>query len=165
MATRRRAALPDDARDDPPLDQRKLQRLVGYNCRRAYIPIQALFIERMGELQLRAVDYSVLVLIGANRDVTQKRLSRALAVSAPNLAVLLDKLEKRALIQRTPNPEDGRSQILDLTDEGRALLARAERVVGKLELDATAGLTADERVQLIGLLRKIYRPGEPVAGY
>lgn len=157
MATRRRAARADDSSEDPPLDQRRLQRLVGYNCRRAYLPIQALFVERMVAYGLRPVDYSVLTLIAANPAVTQKRLSRALAVSPPNLAVLVDKLDARGLIARAPNPDDGRSQILSLTGAGMALLGTVERVVTRLEIEATAHLSADERQQLIGLLQRIYQ--------
>lgn len=50
----------------------------------------------------------MLVLIAANERVTQKRLSRALNVSPPNLAVLLDRLQARKLVGRVPNPLDGR---------------------------------------------------------
>ena len=48
---------------DAPLDQGRLLGLVGYNCRRAYIPILGLFLERLAPLKLRPVDYSVLVLL------------------------------------------------------------------------------------------------------
>jgi DNA-binding MarR family transcriptional regulator len=42
---------------------------------------------------LRAVDFSVLSLLNANPDITQKRLSQAINVAPPNLAILLDRLE------------------------------------------------------------------------
>ena len=141
---------------DIPLDQSKLLGLVGYNCRRAYIPILSLFLQRLAPSKLRPVDFSVLMLLKSNSDVTQKRLSRAISVSPPNLAVLLDKLEARGLIARVPNPADKRSQMLHLTASGRELVTRAEKIVNRLELDATSVLSDAERGQLIGLLQKIF---------
>ena len=62
----------------------------------------------------------------------------ALDVSPPNLAVLLDRLAQRALVERLPNPDYGRSHLLALTAAGRTLLAHAEQVVVRLERDASA---------------------------
>lgn len=149
---------------DAPLDQSRLLGLVGYNCRRAYIPILSLFLARLEPLRLRPVDFSVLVLIAANEQVTQKRLSRALNVSPPNLAVLLDKLQARKLITRVPNPLDRRSQILHLTDHGRAVTGQAEAIVSDLELQATAALGDHERELLMKLLQRIFRPPSAAAG-
>ncbi len=141
---------------DAPLDQGRLLGLVGYNCRRAYIPILGLFLERLAPLKLRPVDYSVLVLLASNRQVTQKRLSLALNISPPNLAVLLDKLQARELITRVTNPSDRRSQMLHLTASGQALVEQAEVIVGQLEQDATAALSDDERQLLMKLLQRMF---------
>ena len=93
---------------DQPLDQEMLLSLVGYNCRRAYLSIMPLFHERMSEHELRAVDFSVLSLLHANPNITQKRLSNAINVSPPNLAILLDRLEGRGLLIRQRNPLEAR---------------------------------------------------------
>lgn len=159
--TRAKAATADTKPGKPadaPLDQSGLLGLVGYNCRRAYIPILSLFLERMAPLKLRPVDYSVLVLLRANGGVTQKRLSQALNVSPPNLAVLLDKLQDRGLLERVRNPEDKRSQILHLTTLGRETVDAAESQVERLERDATADLSEAERAQLIALLQRVFLP-------
>lgn len=148
---------------DTPLDQSRLLGLVGYNCRRAYLPILSLFLARLEPLRLRPVDFSVLVLIAANDRVTQKRLSRALNVSPPNLAVLLDRLQARKLVGRVPNPLDGRSQILHLTEHGRAVTGQAEAIVAELELQATAALDEHERELLMKLLQRIFTPPSAAA--
>jgi DNA-binding MarR family transcriptional regulator len=97
-----------------------------------------------------------------NPNITQKRLSQAIGVSPPNLAILLDRLEERGLLARRRNPLDKRSQILSLTPAGARLCARAERTASELEHDATAMLTEAERAQLLGLLQKIFvHAGEP----
>jgi DNA-binding MarR family transcriptional regulator len=143
---------------DQPLNQDVLLSLVGYNCRRSYLTIMPLFDKRMSQYDLRAVDFSVLSLLKANPNITQKRLSQAINVSPPNLAILLDRLENRGLLLRQRNPLDKRSQTLILTAKGLALCDEAEATVSALEIEATAGLTARERTQLLKLLQKVFLP-------
>ena len=138
------------------LDQKVLQSLVGYNCRRAYLRIVPMFEKRMAKYQLRPADFSVLSLLKANPNINQKRLSEAVNVSPPNLATLLDKLQQRGLLQRQRSPLDRRSQTLVLTAAGLTMCTRAEKTASELEAEATAALTDGERAQLITLLQKIY---------
>jgi DNA-binding MarR family transcriptional regulator len=158
MAKRQNVKLADAVQEaaGQPLDQSLLLSLVGYNCRRAYLTIMPHFEERMEKFQLRAVDFTVISLLNANPNITQKRLSKAVNVSPPNLAILLDRLETRGLVMRQRNPLDKRSQTLVLTAEGSKLCAKAEKTVTELELEATAMLSEDERGQLVRLLQKIF---------
>ena len=48
-----------------------------------------------------------------------------LAMDRTTLTAALKPLERRGLVQITPDPADRRSRILKLTPEGRKLLARA----------------------------------------
>ncbi len=145
---------------DQPLTQDHLLSLVGYNCRRAYLTIMPLFDQRMAKYELRAADFSVLSLLKANPNITQKRLSQAINVSPPNLAILLDRLEQRGLVLRQRNPLDKRSQTLVLTAEGMQLCNKAEKTTSELENDATSALSDGERKQLLHLLQKVFLTGE-----
>lgn len=139
-----------------PLNQDLLLSLVGYNCRRAYLAVMPLFETRMAQYALRAADFSVLTLINANPNLTQRRLAQAVNVSPPNMATLLDRLEQRGLLLRQRNPLDKRSQTLVLTAEGAKTCARAEKTVSALEAEATGMLTDAERAQLLHLLQKVF---------
>lgn len=139
-----------------PLNQDLLLSLVGYNCRRAYLSIIPDFDSRMAKYDLRAVDFSVLSLVNANPNITQKRLSQAVNVAPPNMASLLDRLEERGLLLRQRNPLDKRSQTLVLTSQGSRLCARAEKTVSELEAEATSMLSGEELSQLLKLLQKIF---------
>lgn len=145
---------------EQPLTQDVLLSLVGYNCRRAYLSILPLFAERMEQYGLRTVDFSVLSLLNANPNITQKRLAHAINLSPPNLAILLDRLEERGLVMRQRNPLDKRSQTLILTSEGARLCAKAEKTASQLEQEATSMLSSAEREQLLGLLQKIFLPDQ-----
>jgi DNA-binding MarR family transcriptional regulator len=139
-----------------PLDQRLLLGLVGYNCRRAYIAIEPHFQKKMAKYDLRPVEFTILSLLKANPNINQKRLSHAINVSPPNLAPLLDRLEKRNLLVRQRNPMDKRSQTLVLTTEGLRTCTRAEKTAVDLENEATAALTDAERETLTRLLQKVF---------
>jgi DNA-binding MarR family transcriptional regulator len=154
--TTRKRAPRVSAPDEPPLDQGPLPDLIGYNCRRAYLNIATLFSQRMEKYALRPVDYTTITLVNTNPNITPKRLAQAINVSPPNLGPLLERLESRGLLERRPNPTDKRSQVLALTDEGRALCARADRTASQLEHEATSMLTDEERAELLRLLQKIY---------
>ncbi|MGK5079150.1 MarR family winged helix-turn-helix transcriptional regulator [Janthinobacterium sp. HLX7-2] len=145
---------------DQPLNQDVLLSLVGYNCRRSYLKIIPPFEKRLNKFDLRVVDFSVLSLLKANPNITQKRLSKAISVSPPNLANLLDRLEERGLILRQRNPLDKRSQTLLLTPEGMRMCAKAETTAIDLETEATAMLSAPEREQLLRLLQKVFLPAD-----
>jgi DNA-binding MarR family transcriptional regulator len=142
--------------EEPSLDQGKLLALVGYSCRQAYLNIVPLFLKRMAKYDLRPADYTVITLINANPNITQKRLSQAINVSPPNLATLLDRLEERGLVLRQRNPRDKRSQTLTLTAEGRSLCKKADKTAFELESEATSMLSDTERAELLRLLQKIF---------
>src|ERR1700736_5047408 len=56
-------------------------------------------------------------------------LARKLAVSAPSVTAVVDGLVQRGAIERTHSKQDRRKVSLELTEEGRALLAQADAVV------------------------------------
>ncbi|MFE7123450.1 MarR family winged helix-turn-helix transcriptional regulator [Streptomyces sp. NPDC057617] len=67
---------------------------------------------------------SVLMRIGKSEAVTAAALATAEHVRQQSMAVTLTSLRKLGLITRTPDPSDGRRQIVELTEAGR------ERVEG-----------------------------------
>lgn len=83
--------------------------------------------------QLRAAagmthfDYSTMVILSEAPDRTL-RMSQLAAVtegSLPRLSQVASRLEKAGWIERRPDPDDGRSTLATLTDEGFDVLAAA----------------------------------------
>jgi len=155
-------ALQRSSRIDPPtprterLDTRVLETLVGYNTRRAWLTISAVFAERMAAYGLKQVDFSVLSLLAHNPGATSRQLCATLDILPPNLVSLIAAMDSRGLVERRPHPHDGRAVGLHLTTAGKKLVREAEAAVVQLELDASAKLSARERESLIKLLQKLY---------
>ena len=77
-------------------------------------------------------------------------------LSQSSLSRLVDRLEKRGLVERTPAPDDGRGVLLKLTEEGASLQKEIgrEHVRDIAELVAPA-LTAAEQRELLRLTEKL----------
>ena len=83
------------------------------------------------------------------------RLAKALAVTAPNIAAWLERLERRELIRRTPHATDRRAQHLRTTPTGATLASSATRSVIEGEQLALGNLSKGEQMILIELLHKV----------
>ncbi|MCA0921576.1 MarR family winged helix-turn-helix transcriptional regulator [Pseudooceanicola nanhaiensis] len=76
---------------------------------------------------------------------TQRELVTALDIEQPTLANTLTRMEKKGLITRKPDPEDGRAQRIHLTDRGRALQAEAEARATAVNTRALSGFSESEK--------------------
>jgi DNA-binding MarR family transcriptional regulator len=140
------------------LDTEFLESLLGYNTRRAYLTILAVFFDRMAAFGLRPVDFSLLCLIHYNPGITSRRLSEALSIQPPNLVSKIAALLAKGWVNRKTDILDKRALGLNLTESGLKLILEAEAAVSSSELHGSSQLSAQERQQLIGLLKKIYIP-------
>jgi len=135
-----------------------LGQVLGYQIALAAISTRKLYARHIGEpMQLKPVEFTILMLLLANDEVTQKRLCQTLAVSAPNVTILLDRLQQRELVTRVRSETDRRSQHIHLTRKGQALAKKARDVALSMELDLTRYLSPAENAMLIELLKKVSR--------
>ena len=75
---------------------------------------------------------------------------------APRSATeVLDGLQERGLVRRLADPADRRAVLVELTDEGRALLAEVDAARDRESAAYLAALTKREQGDLARLLRKL----------
>jgi DNA-binding MarR family transcriptional regulator len=131
--------------------------LVGYQLAQAAIVTNQVFDQQVGRARggLRRVEFTILALVQANRDVTARQLARALAVTPPNIAIWLDKLESRGLIARERSVADARMQHVRLTARGTTLVERSVQALLEGERAALDALSGAERAMLVELLHKV----------
>ncbi|HXP57143.1 MAG TPA: MarR family transcriptional regulator [Streptosporangiaceae bacterium] len=80
-------------------------------------------------------------------------LAAEFAVGVGAISKSMDRLEKRGWVIRRPNPEDRRSAILVLTDDGRALADAAEQTFqGRLDQILAAATTPEQLAGAAGTL-------------
>ncbi len=112
----------------------------------------------MAVFGLRPVDFSVLSITMHNPGVTSRQVCGAINILSPNLVRIIQSLDERGLISRKTDAQDKRAIGLYLTSAGKKLMRDAEQSASELEIEAAAALSETERVQLIALLQKLYRP-------
>jgi DNA-binding MarR family transcriptional regulator len=79
----------------------------------------------MAGLQVQPNDFAVLSAIRAFQPITPSRLAALLGMPPTTLSSYLRRLEARRLVRRQPNPEDGRSSLLEVTKRGDRLTVSA----------------------------------------
>ena len=115
----------------------------------------ARFRRALRPLGLSAQQFIVLKQLEAIGSTSQTALADAIGVDYSNLAAVAGELCDKGLIDRRREDCDRRRYALDLTDEGRTLLADADRAIGSGENDMLSALAETERAELWALLRRV----------
>lgn len=97
--------------------------------------------------------YDALLALGRAPEgrLTPRELEQRMVLAQYNCSRLVDRLETEGLVRRVPFPGDRRRQLIEITDEGRALRARMwppyaaaiERHIGKKLGDSDAARLAE----------------------
>lgn len=155
---RPRKARTDEADENVALEMGELSELVGYSLKRAQLRIFEDFLRCVAPLRLTPAQFSVLLLLDRNPGRNQTEIANTLGILRPNFVAMLDGLESRDLCTRLRSTNDRRSHVLLLTDKGRAVLARAKRLVAsKHEARLNELLGPANRSALLSMLAKIAR--------
>ena len=127
--------------------------------------VQQLLLARYEEAlrphDLTFARYEALVLLGFSRSgrLPLSVIGARLMVHPTSVTNIVQRLERAGLIERTPNPRDGRGTLASLTPAGRAVMQRATETLVALDFGLSA-LDAGERAQLFALLRKVRAEAE-----
>lgn len=150
--------IPDaDRTPQSRLSEGPVHGILGYQLAQASIVTDQVFDERVGSLDggLRRVEFTILALVQANPGVSARSLARALAVTPPNIAIWIDKLESRGLVERERSSRDARVQHIQLSRAGTALVQRCTQALLDGEQAALSTLSPAERAMLVELLHKM----------
>lgn len=87
------------------------------------------------ELGVSPLEGHVLTYLRKYAPIPIGELVRVFGIKQSTLTSLLDRLEKAGLLRRELNPGDRRSFLIYITDRGRELTTRLNRMLEKLEDD------------------------------
>ncbi|SMF95079.1 DNA-binding transcriptional regulator, MarR family [Methylomagnum ishizawai] len=77
-----------------------------------------------GTLGLTLPQLDVILALGGTPGMPHKALGEKTLITKGTLSGVVGRLEDKGLVERTPSPKDGRSQIVRLTQAGHALWER-----------------------------------------
>ncbi|MFM8667276.1 MAG: MarR family winged helix-turn-helix transcriptional regulator [Betaproteobacteria bacterium] len=136
-----------------------LDTTLGFHIARASVVAYDAFEQHIGTPHgLRKVDFSLLMLVAEHGHLAPKGLAKMLSLTAPKLSMVLDRMQARGLIDRTPDPLDRRSVQVTLTAEGVRMARALEPVARRMEQGLKKRLSAADHARLIQLLSKLASP-------
>ena len=98
---------------------------------------------------------SALRIAGPAHRLSPTRLARGLMLSSAGVTSRIDRLERRGLVRRLPDPNDRRGVIIELTDEGLAVVDAAVAANSASDRQLLERFDPQEIAQLESLLRKL----------
>jgi DNA-binding MarR family transcriptional regulator len=112
----------------------------------------------------RGYHYRLLSSLIESGPASQADLGRRTGIHLSDMVAALNELEAADAIERSPDPQDRRRNIITVTERGRGRATELAAVAAAIQEELLAPLTAGERKQLTTLLGKLlehHRQGFP----
>jgi MarR family 2-MHQ and catechol resistance regulon transcriptional repressor len=117
-------------------------------------------VERHG---LTLAEFGILEALLHRGPMLLGEVQKKILVSSGGITYLVDRLEKKGLVERQECPSDRRARYAALTPEGEALIRRIFPEHARALEQALSGLEPEEKEKAIRLLRKLGRHAADLA--
>ena len=111
--------------------------------------------KRICSLGIHPSQHHFLMHIAKNGACTQNCIAEAMEISAATVAVSLKKLEKGGYIEKKISPEDGRSNLIVLTEKGEKVAEQSKVMFEEVDEQMFDSITEEQRKQLHGCMEKM----------
>jgi DNA-binding MarR family transcriptional regulator len=101
--------------------------VLGYLLKHAHLALEQRTDAALTDTGLTTRDLGVLRVIAGGEARSQQEVAAVLGVDRTSMVALLDTLERRGIVARTPSERDRRRNVVALTQDGRSLFQRAEQ--------------------------------------
>jgi DNA-binding MarR family transcriptional regulator len=150
-APKRRSA---QRRLDDPAGYR-LEAQIGYVLRRAHQKATSVFNAVMSEFRVTPTQFAALAKLDDAGRVSQNELGRLTAMDPATVWGVINRLMKHGYVSQSPDPDDGRLVMLELTDAGRKATLSMKAVAAEVSRETLRPFTDEEAEQLLALLGRL----------
>ena len=113
--------------------------------------------ELLNEIGLHAGQEMLLCGLWEKEGITQTELAEHVMVQPATVTNMLQRLERKGLVDRKPDIEDQRVSRVYVTEKGRDIEEKVQEKWSQLEQEAFGGLSIEESVLLRRLLLQVYQ--------
>lgn len=116
-------------------------------------------------LEISDAEYGILVALrraGDPCELTPTELARTRMMTSGGMTAAIDRLERRGLLRRAPNPADRRGSLVGLTPDGRRTVDAAMEVQVEVERELVSSLSKAQRAELERSLRALVIALDPI---
>jgi MarR family transcriptional regulator, lower aerobic nicotinate degradation pathway regulator len=125
---------------------------------RAYAHSHRLLADGFAAAGFRGYHYRLLAALEEFGPASQAALGRRTGIDRSDVVAALNELADRGLIKRSPDPDDGRRNVITITAAGTKQLRKLDQVLAGIQEKLLAPLSAAERTQLARLLTRLLEP-------
>ena len=118
--------------------------------------VQRGLLERLKETGLTIGQPKVLDYLKEHDGSTQKEIARACFLEAGSLTSILNRMEKKGLVERRMLNGNRRNFHVFLTENGKKNQELVEEMFAEIEKDALDGISSEEFETFMEVYRKIY---------
>lgn len=133
-----------------------LEDSIGFLLSRTHTRAKNELLQALKPYNITPEQWGLLTRLWEEDGISQKELANRIFKDQPTTARILEKMEKKKLIARQPDPVDGRVSLVFLTEKGRSLRNKLiSKATGVLE-KALQGFSDAEVQQLKKMLNRIF---------
>lgn len=119
--------------------------------------IREAYDEALKPLDLNLTNASLLAYVVEHGDMTQTALAERLGIGRAAAGSVIDRLEKKGLVERLADPVDRRVWLVAATDDGKEVAAEIARIDESVRRRLRLGIDRHERQLLAKLLLRMQR--------
>ena len=149
------AATPASASADLHESSLAFHHMPGHYIRRLQQVAVAIFMREVDGADITPVQFAALAALHDRRTCDQATLSALIGYDRATIGGVIDRLEAKRWIGRTPGRRDRRTKLVTLTPAGAAALRRVVRDVERAQALLVAPLAASERRRFERLCQKL----------
>ena len=128
---------------------------IGLRLTRTARTVSTAFERAMANAGGSAATWQVLLLVRTQNWGTQSAMAKSMGITAATLTHHLNALERQGLVRRWREPDDRRSQRVELTEQGAALFERLREVALAHDARLRSRFSDAEAEQLAALLDRL----------
>lgn len=128
---------------------------IDYHLRSTWLAVQKMYNEQASQFNSTMVMGFTLLSIDPKTGTPSTSLGPKMGIEPTSLSRTLKNLEERGLIARKPNPEDGRSVLIILTEEGLKMRDVSKEVVLKFNEALSENISDEEMKVFLKVIQKI----------
>lgn len=104
---------------------------------------------------LAAAYMPIFFALVRGEELSQRALAEAAAVEQPTMAATLKRMERDGLLEKRPDPTDGRGTLYRLSGRGMEMSAKVREYGQSINAAALSGVSAEESAAMLATLRKV----------
>ncbi|MCQ4725782.1 MarR family transcriptional regulator [Anaerotignum faecicola] len=110
---------------------------------------------RLAKYDVTPSQYGVLSCLWGKSHATPKQIAETLCLETSTISGVLDRMQKKELIDRVINKEDRREVQVIITEKGRALQEPITEIIDSVNEEVLKDFTVEEVAQIKNALRRI----------